>query len=170
VKVTPAGMRKRKNATGHGNRYLARVLGEAAISAAKTDTFLGERYRRTARRRGKQKAIVAVGRSILIIVWHLLSDPEANFIDLGPDFYDTRGGTRLRSAGSCRQPTHHPLSNLTWNTARGAGTQCRAGRLIFQLDPDEALERWLHRTTGRGWHGSVRSGLPPMPGSTPQAR
>ena len=42
----------------------------------------------------KQKAIVAVGRSILIIVWHLLSDPEANFVDLGPDFYDTRGGTQ----------------------------------------------------------------------------
>jgi transposase len=46
----------------------ARVLGEAAVSAGKTDTFLGERYRRIARRRGKKRAIVAVGRSILIIV------------------------------------------------------------------------------------------------------
>jgi hypothetical protein len=36
-----------------GNRYLASVLGEAAISASRTDTFLGERYRRIARRRGK---------------------------------------------------------------------------------------------------------------------
>jgi transposase len=89
-----AGKRKGKNATGHGNRYLARVLGEAAVSAAKTDTFLGERYRRIARRRGKQKAIVAVGRSILTIVWHLLSDPAVDFVDLGPDFYDTRGGTQ----------------------------------------------------------------------------
>ena len=88
-----AGKRKGKNVTGHGNRYLARVLGEAAISAAKTDTFLGERYRRIARRRGKQKAIVAVGRSILIIVWHLLSDPDAQFHDLGANFYDTRLGT-----------------------------------------------------------------------------
>ena len=53
-------------------------------SAAKTDTFLGERYRRIARRRGKKKAAVAVGRSILVIVWHLLSHPRARFVDLGP--------------------------------------------------------------------------------------
>ena len=87
-----AGKKQGKNATGHGNSYLARAVGDAAISAGKTDTFLGERYRRIARRRGKQKAIVAVGRSILVIVWHLLSDPEADFVDLGPDFYDIRGG------------------------------------------------------------------------------
>ena len=88
------GKKKGKNATGKGNRYLARALGEAAVSAGKTDTFLGERYRRLARRRGKQKAIVAVGRSILVIVWHLLSDPPVDFVDLGPNFYDTRGGTQ----------------------------------------------------------------------------
>jgi transposase len=66
------------------------VLGEAAVAASKTDTFLGERYRRIARRRGKQRAIVAVGRSILVIVWHLLADPTARFQDLGAGFYDTR--------------------------------------------------------------------------------
>ena len=60
------------------------------MSASKTDTFLGERYRRIARRRGKKKAIVAVSRSILVIIWHLLSDPEAHYADLGPDFYDSR--------------------------------------------------------------------------------
>jgi hypothetical protein len=49
---------------------------------------------RIARRRGKKKAIVAVGRSILIIVWHLLSDPGTQFVDLGPGYYDTRGGTQ----------------------------------------------------------------------------
>jgi hypothetical protein len=37
-----------KNATGHGNRYLARTLGEAAVVVGRTDTFLGERYRRIA--------------------------------------------------------------------------------------------------------------------------
>jgi transposase len=47
-----AGRKKGNAATGHGNRYLARVLGEAAVGAARTDTFLGERYRRIARRRG----------------------------------------------------------------------------------------------------------------------
>jgi len=87
-----AGRNKGNGSTGHGDPYLASVLGEAAISASRTDTFLGERYRRIARRRGKKKAIVAVGRSILVIVWHLLSDPEAHFHDLGSDFYDKRRG------------------------------------------------------------------------------
>jgi transposase len=95
AKFTPtvkesAGKKKGKNATGHGNTYLARILGEVATSAGKTDTFLGERYRRIARRRGKKKAIVAVGRSVLTIVWHLFSNPETHFHDLGPDFYDNR--------------------------------------------------------------------------------
>ena len=85
-----AGKRKGRGSTGHGNPYLGRVLGEAAVAASKTDTFLGERYRRIARRRGKRRAIVAVGRSILVIVWHLLSDPTARFQDLGAGFYDTR--------------------------------------------------------------------------------
>jgi transposase len=87
-----AGKNKGRGATGHGNPYLARVLGEAAVTAGKTDTFLGERYRRIARRRGKKRAIVAVGRSILVIVWHLLSDPDTRYRDLGSDFYDNRIG------------------------------------------------------------------------------
>jgi transposase len=95
AKFTPgvkesAGKRKGKGATGHGNRYLAKVLGEAAVTAGRTDTFLGERYRRIARRRGKNRAIVAVGRSILVIVWALLSDEEMHFVDLGPGYYDSR--------------------------------------------------------------------------------
>jgi len=85
-----AGHKKGNGATGHGNRYLARVLGDAAVNAGRTDTFLGERYRRIARRRGKKRAIVAVGRSILVIAWHLLSDDNAQFRDLGPGYYDSR--------------------------------------------------------------------------------
>jgi transposase len=54
--------------TGRGNRYLKGVLGEAAAAAAKTRTFLGERYRRLVKRRGKLKALVAVARAILVIV------------------------------------------------------------------------------------------------------
>jgi transposase len=83
-----AGKKKGRGSTCHGNSYLARVLGEAAVAASKTDTFLGERYRRIARRRGKKKAVVAVGRSILVIIWHLLSDPQARYTDLGPGFFD----------------------------------------------------------------------------------
>jgi transposase len=85
-----AGRNKGNGATGHGNPYLGRVLGEAVVSAGRTSTFLGERYRRLARRRGKQKAIVAVGRSMLVVIWHLLSDPDTQFADLGPAFYDSR--------------------------------------------------------------------------------
>jgi transposase len=78
-----AGKVKGKSTTGHGNPYLARVLGEAAVAAGRTNTFLGERDRRIARRRGTNKAIVAVGRSILVIVWHLLADPTVRYHDLG---------------------------------------------------------------------------------------
>ncbi len=85
-----AGRKKGNGATGHGNRYLARVLGEAAVSAGRTDTFLGERYRRIARRRGKQRAIVAVGRSILVIIWHLFGEENTQFHELGPNYYDSR--------------------------------------------------------------------------------
>jgi len=91
-----AGKKKGAGGTGHGNPYLARVLGEAAVAAGRTDTFLGERYRRVARRSGSKKAIVAVGRSVLVIIWHLLSDPEARYQDLGSSFYAQRTNTERR--------------------------------------------------------------------------
>jgi transposase len=53
-------------------------------------TFLGERYRRIAKRRGKLKALVAAARSILLIVWQLLADPTTRFHDLGPDYHTSR--------------------------------------------------------------------------------
>jgi transposase len=74
--------------TGKGNPWIAGTLGEAGIGAARTKTFLGSRYHRLARRRGKQRALVAVGNSILTIAWHLLSDPDARFTDLGPHWHD----------------------------------------------------------------------------------
>ena len=98
-----AGKKKGKGSTGHGDAYLARVLGEAAVGAAKTDSFLGERYRRIARRRGAKKAIVAVGRSILVIVWHLLSDPDARYTDLGSDFFDRRINPERRKRAHIHQ-------------------------------------------------------------------
>jgi transposase len=79
------------------------ILAEAAVAASKTNTFLGERYRRIAKRRGKKRAIVAVGRSILVIIWHLLSNPAARFIDLGSDFYDNRTGPDRKKRNHIRQ-------------------------------------------------------------------
>ena len=79
------------------------MLGNAAAGAAKTDTFLGERYRRIARRRGSKRAIVALGRSILVIAWHLLSDPAARFRDLGPGYYASRIDSERRKRNHIRQ-------------------------------------------------------------------
>jgi transposase len=98
-----SGARSRSGKTGKGNRYLKGVLGEAAAAAARTDTFLGERYRRLVKRRGKLKALVAVARSILVIVWHLLADPSARFRDLGSDFYAKRIDKARRTRHLVRQ-------------------------------------------------------------------
>jgi transposase len=85
-----SGSKTTAGKTGKGNPYLKGTLGEAATAAAKTNTFLGERYRRLVKRRGKLKALVAVARSILVIIWHLLADPAARFHDLGPDYHTNR--------------------------------------------------------------------------------
>lgn len=91
--------------TGKGNPYLKGALGDAAAAAAKTNTFLGERYRRIVKRRGKLKALVAVARSILVIVWQLLCDPTARFHDLGPDYHTRRINTARRLRNHIAQLT-----------------------------------------------------------------
>ena len=98
-----AGKTKGRGSTGHGNRYLARILGEAAVTAGRSETFLGERYRRIARRRGKKRAQVAIGRSMLIIIWHLLADPDTRYRDLGPDHYTRAVNTEAKKRNHVRQ-------------------------------------------------------------------
>ncbi len=80
--------------TGKGNRYLRGALGQAAMAAVRTDTRLGALYRRIARKRGKQKAIVAVSRVICEIAWILICDPATRYEELGPDFYRPRSPAR----------------------------------------------------------------------------
>jgi transposase len=92
-----------RDGKGHGNSYLRGYLGQAAIAAATTDTFLGERYRRIARRRGNAKAQVAVARSILVIIWHLLSNPEARYHDLGPRWYENKINNNRAARSHIRQ-------------------------------------------------------------------
>lgn len=75
--------------TGKGNPYLKGALGMAAATAARgRTTFLSARYRRVVKRRGKGKALVAVARSTLVIIWHLLADPTTRYHELGADFHD----------------------------------------------------------------------------------
>ena len=98
-----SGPRTRTGKKGQGNTWLRSALGQAANGAARTQTFLGERYHRIARRRGKTKAQVAVARSILVIIWHLLADPAARFTDLGPGYYQARLDTDRKIKNHIRQ-------------------------------------------------------------------
>ena len=107
ARLTPqtmqSGTQTRAGKTGKGDPYLKGVLGSAVASAGRTDTFLGQRYRRLARRRGKLKALVAVARSILVIAWQLLSDRDARFHDLGSDYYTSRIDKNRKTRTHVRQ-------------------------------------------------------------------
>jgi transposase len=107
AKVAPltrqSGRRKGRGKTGKGNRYLKAALGQAATGAAKTMTFLGERYRRLIKRMPKNKAETALARSLLTIVFQLLAEPTARCHDLGPDFYTRHLDTRRRTDQLIRQ-------------------------------------------------------------------
>ena len=101
--ASQSGTRHGKGKQKKGNSYARAAAGQAAIGAARTATFLGERYRRIARRRGGAIAQVAVARSIMIIAWHLLNDPAARYRDLGPDFYASRTNRDKKIRNHVRQ-------------------------------------------------------------------
>ncbi len=98
-----SGATSRSGKTGKGNTYLKGLLGEAAAPAARTDTFLGGRYRRLVKRIGKLKALVAVARSILVIIWHLLSDPATRFCELGSGYHASHIDTQRKARDHIRQ-------------------------------------------------------------------
>src|SRR5216683_1191305 len=89
-----SGTTTKNGRTGKGSPYLRGALGAAVMTAANTDTFLGERYRRIARRRGKQKAIVAVARTICEIACLIIGDPGFRYIELGAGYYAGRDPQR----------------------------------------------------------------------------
>ncbi|MGO9218606.1 MAG: IS110 family transposase [Streptosporangiaceae bacterium] len=95
--------KKKGGSTGKGNPWIGGTLGEIVIGASRTHTFIAGRYRRLARRRGKKRAIVATGNTILTIVYHLLSDPAARYTDLGPAFYDSTVGRERHTRNLIRQ-------------------------------------------------------------------
>lgn len=88
--------------SGKGNPYIGATLGEAAASVGRTQTFPGAKLRRLTRRMPKKKAQVAVMRTQLMAAHALLSDPEAEYADLGPGYYDERAGTARQARGHVR--------------------------------------------------------------------
>jgi hypothetical protein len=98
-----SGPRSRKPGKGRGDAYLKGYCTQAATGAASTDTFLGERLRRLSRRLGGNRARCAVGRSILVIIWHLLADPSARFTDLGAGWHDARADRDRKVRAHLRQ-------------------------------------------------------------------
>jgi transposase len=90
------GGKRRSGKPTKGNRWLGEVLIECAWAAARSrDTYLSAQYWRLARRIGKKKAAVAVGHSILVIAWYLLTD-NCDYQDLGGDYFVRRDTDRQR--------------------------------------------------------------------------
>jgi transposase len=90
-----AGRRLRSH-TLRKNRWLRRALVEAAWAASHTKTsYLGAQYRRLAARRGRKRALMAVGHSLLAIFYHMLKY-DVEYQDLGVDYFDGRDPERLR--------------------------------------------------------------------------
>jgi transposase len=129
--------KSRSKGRGKGNPWLAGTLGRIAFANSRADTFLGARYRRLARRRGKQKAIVATGNSVLTVVYHLLSNPEATFCDLGPGYYESRINkhrrardlaTQLQALTGQRHPRRETKHAADPHRPQGRSSSLRCGR------------------------------------------
>src|SRR3990172_228377 len=90
-----AGKRK-TGKTRKGSKWLRTALIEAGTAAARTkNTALRAQYQRLAARRGKKKAAVAVGHSILVIAYHLIANKESFYQDLGAHYFEERAPQRL---------------------------------------------------------------------------
>jgi transposase len=90
-----SGGKRLSGKTTHGNPYLRAVLGEVAWAISHTkDNYLSAQFHRIARRRGKQKAVVAVSHSVLIILYHMLREDKP-YSDLGPDYFERLEATRI---------------------------------------------------------------------------
>jgi transposase len=90
------GGKRGSGKTTGGDRWLGEILNQCAWAAAHTrDTYLSAQFWRLARRIGKKKAAVAVGHSILVICWHLLTN-DCDYTDLGGDYFTRRNPDRQR--------------------------------------------------------------------------
>lgn len=98
---------------------LKAVLGQTAVSAARSkNTYLAARYRRIAARRGKKRALVAPGHSVLIAMWHMLIH-AAEYADRGGQYFLERTG-RARQTRSLVSQLHQIGYQVTLQTAEAA--------------------------------------------------
>lgn len=88
--------KRRSGKTRRGQNWLRWALVEAAWAASRTKTYLGAQFHRLRARRGDKRAAMAVAHSILVIVYHLLANPEAVYTDLGADYFVQRNAERER--------------------------------------------------------------------------
>jgi transposase len=94
-----AGKRRSGKSTP-GNRWLKGSLTEAAWAASKSKgTYLKVRYHRLASRRGKKRACLAIGHTILIMAYHIIKE-QCTYRELGADYFD-----RLNEAHIIRRLT-----------------------------------------------------------------
>jgi transposase len=87
--------KRRTGRTRRANRWLRQAVVQAGWAASHAKkTYLGARYRRVARRRGAKRALMAVGHTLLVIVYQVLRRREA-YRELGADYYDRLQPERL---------------------------------------------------------------------------
>ena len=87
--------KRRSGHTTYGNRWLRAMLVQAAWAASRTKlTYLSAQYRRLAKRRGKKRALVAVGHTLLVMIYHVLKK-GTTYAELGADFLDRQEPERL---------------------------------------------------------------------------
>ena len=90
-----SGGKRHSGKTRKGNRWLRQALNEAAHGASHTkDTYLSSQYRRLVGRRGKKRALVAVGHSLLVIAYHVLNR-QATYVELGSNYFEQLHRCRL---------------------------------------------------------------------------
>ncbi len=88
--------KRRSGQTTKGSKYLRTALVEAAWAATRAKgTYLQAQYQRLVKRMPKKKALVAVGHTMLVIGYHLLSRRVA-YADLGSDYVDRQHIERQR--------------------------------------------------------------------------
>ncbi len=110
AKLTPrtiqSGATSGHGPAGKGNGWLKGPLGQAAVIAARTKTFLGARYRRIVKHAPPKKAQVAIARNILEIFYILINDPDARFKDLGENWHERHVDHARRTRQNIRELEH----------------------------------------------------------------